>query len=89
MGSQFNPHAELTERLERIEQLLLSGQMSKSFAPETLNLVEASKLCHISKSRMYDLARKKKIPCTRIGSRYIFIRIDLINWFRTNSNNWV
>lgn len=83
--SNFNPFTELTERLDRIEELILSINSRKSETQETLNLTQASKVCQISKSRMYDLSRKGNIPCSRIGNRYIFIRTDLMNWLRTNS----
>lgn len=80
-----NPFEELVSRLDRIESLMLSNNPRNSEAPETMNLSQASKLCQISPSRMYDLSRRKVIPSSRIGSRYIFIRADLLNWLRTNS----
>jgi predicted DNA-binding transcriptional regulator AlpA len=83
--SNYNPFTELTDRLDRIEELILSANSKKPEAQETLNLNQASKVCQISISRMYDLARKGMIPASRIGTRYVFIKTDLLNWLRTKS----
>lgn len=86
MSTNINPFAELTDRLDRIENLILSSSSKNSDTIETLNLAQASKLCQISISRMYDLSRKKIIPSSRIGNRYVFIKVDLLNWLRTQEN---
>ncbi len=80
-----NPFEELSTRLDRIENLILSRSPKNAEVPETLNLSQASKICQISISRMYELSRKGLIPCSRIGNRYIFIKADLLNWLRTAS----
>lgn len=79
-----NPFIDLRDRLDRIEELILSND-SKPDALETLTLSQASKLCQISVSRMYDLSRKQIIPSSRIGNRYIFIKADLLNWLRSQT----
>lgn len=80
-----NPFEELTNRLDRIESLIRTAPPKNSEASETLTLIQASKLCQISTSRMYDLSRRKLIPSSRIGNRYIFIKDDLINWIRSHA----
>lgn len=81
-----NPFEELTVRLDRLEELILSSN-SKPDALDTLNLSQASKLCQISVSMMYDLSRRQIIPSSRIGNRYVFIKADLLNWLRTQTKN--
>jgi len=82
----INPYEDLTNRLDRIENLLLTHNSSKPEIQETLSLSQAAKICQISISKMYDLSRRKFIPSSRIGNRYIFIKNDLLMWLRNQSN---
>jgi len=84
-----NPFEELASRIEnridRFEELFLSPKSKSQEFNETLNIPQASKVCKISVSKTYDLARRGIIPASRIGNRYVFIKSDLINWLRTQS----
>jgi len=47
---------------------------------EILTLKEASELLKLSKSTLYNLARKGKIPARRVGRSWRFVRFNLIQW---------
>lgn len=80
-----NPFTELTERLDRIQELILANSTQGIETQETLNLAQAAKVCKISLSKMYLLSRQGNIPSLRIGNRYVFIKADLISWLRNQS----
>ena len=48
--------------------------------PLTLKAEEAAKVLRISKSKVYDLARKESFPAVRIGKRVVIPRDKLIEW---------
>jgi excisionase family DNA binding protein len=54
--------------------------------PEVLKVVEAAKYLKVSKTLLYELIAKKKIPYTRISERRIIIRRkDLDAWLESRS----
>ena len=39
---------------------------------------------HVSKSLIYQMVSKKKIPCIKVGSRTIFDRVQIDQWLRNH-----
>ena len=50
---------------------------------EVLTLKEASELLKLSKSTLYSLARKGKVPARRVGRSWRFVKFNLIRWLET------
>lgn len=65
------------ERLEKIE-LLLSAQKN------VLNLEEVSLLTGLSKSHLYKLTCKNKIPYYKQAKHLYFDRSEIENWLKSN-----
>ena len=53
---------------------------SKKIGDEILTLEEASHLLKLSKSTVYSLAQKKKIPAFKLGKSWRFVKAYLIRW---------
>jgi len=65
---------EITQRLERIENLLLSQKT-------VLNFDEASEYTGLSKSHLYKLTSTGGVPCYKpTGKRIYFNKIELDEW---------
>lgn len=55
---------------------------------ETLTIItadEAAQLLGIHRQSLYEAARRREIPCGRVGRRFIFAREHLIEWLRTGT----
>jgi excisionase family DNA binding protein len=69
---------EIKERLETIENLLRSQK-------EVLTLDDVSKTTGLSKSHLYKLTSKGKIPHYKPNGKYIFFdRLEIQKWLLTN-----
>lgn len=77
----MNPFLEIVEKLDRIEALLRESQ-SVSPLNGQLDAQEAASYCRVSRSKMYELAQSGKVPCKRVGDKYIFFRDGLDKWLR-------
>lgn len=49
---------------------------------EVMTLEEAAEFLNFSRTYVYQMAREKKIPCTRKGKRYLFLRDSLLQWVK-------
>jgi excisionase family DNA binding protein len=49
---------------------------------KTLNLQEAAGLLHMHVVTVRNKARSGELPAAKIGKRWLFLEIDLINWLR-------
>ncbi|MEI8176466.1 MAG: helix-turn-helix domain-containing protein [Candidatus Omnitrophota bacterium] len=47
---------------------------------EILTLEEASRFLKLSKSTVYNLAQRKKIPAQKIGRSWRFVKAGLLKW---------
>jgi len=47
---------------------------------EILTLKEASELLKVSRSTLYNLVQRKKIPALKIGRSWRFVKAYLIRW---------
>ena len=56
---------------------------------EVLTLKEASELLKLSKSTLYNLARKGKIPARRVGRSWRFVKLSLLRWLASKETNHV
>lgn len=50
-----------------------------------LNLEDVSKQLNLSKSTLYNLTAKKKIPHFKLGSRLMFSQDDLNQWLQQHA----
>lgn len=50
------------------------------FSDEILTLEEASRFLKLSKSTLYNLAQKNKIPSQKVGKSWRFVKAYLIKW---------
>jgi excisionase family DNA binding protein len=49
---------------------------------ETLTLEQAAEILHMHKVTVRNKARSGEIPAAKIGKRWLFLEIDLVNWLR-------
>jgi len=52
-----------------------------------LTIPEVAEYLHISKSKIYYLVAKKKIPHIRIQRNVRIMETDLVNWIKKNKEN--
>lgn len=57
------------------------GERQKS--NDILTLKEASEFLKLSKSTLYNLARKGKVPARRVGRSWRFVKLHLIRWLES------
>jgi len=50
------------------------------FNDEILTLEEASRFLKLSRSTVYSLAQKRKIPAQKVGKSWRFVKSYLIKW---------
>lgn len=53
---------------------------NKGINDEILTLEEASYLLKLSRSTLYNLAQRRKIPAYKIGKSWRFVKAYLIKW---------
>jgi excisionase family DNA binding protein len=51
---------------------------------EIMDVKELSEYLGISKSKIYQLIREKKIPAAKIGGQYKFSKSIINSWFKKN-----
>jgi excisionase family DNA binding protein len=51
-----------------------------AFNEEILTLEEASRFLKLSRSTVYSLAQRRKIPAQKVGKSWRFVRSYLIRW---------
>lgn len=51
-----------------------------AFSDEILTLEEASRFLKLSRSTVYNLAQKRKIPGQKVGKSWRFVKSYLIKW---------
>jgi excisionase family DNA binding protein len=49
---------------------------------KTLTLEEAAEVLHLHKVTLRNKARSGELPAAKVGKRWLFLEIDLINWLR-------
>lgn len=73
-----NPFQEITERLDRIETVLSS--MPQAVADGNLSISETAEFLRQSTSQIYKLAEEGTLPGSKIGTRWVFQKRDLVNF---------
>lgn len=82
--------AEVLERLERIEEVLLkTSKEFQSFPEELLTISEAAQFLKISVSTLYGKVCKRKIPFMKNGKRVYFKKDELTEWLKTGTKGKV
>jgi len=56
-------------------------------AEEILTIDQTGKLLKVGKSTLYKMARDGKIPASKVGREWRFVKSDIIRWIKQNSNN--
>jgi len=59
--------------------------MMKTTSDEILTLEEASQLLKLSRSTVYSLARRRKIPAFKLGRSWRFVKAYLIKWLEASA----
>jgi excisionase family DNA binding protein len=73
--------AMLPEKVNRIEDLLISGKETKVPGKEILNAEEAIALMGISKSMLYKMTHTNEIPFYKPGGKILYFkRAELMDW---------
>ncbi|UZR29477.1 helix-turn-helix domain-containing protein [Methylococcus mesophilus] len=52
---------------------------------ETLDTVEAAELMRVSLGKMTELARTGEVPAVMLGTHYLFLRDELLEYLRTRA----
>lgn len=53
---------------------------------EVLTLDEASEFLKLSKSTLYNLARKGEVPACRVGRSWRFVKAGLLRWLESKQS---
>ena len=80
-----NPFQELNERLDRIEDLLISVKEHKSSEPDgveerLLNVREAARFLGNAVASLYGRTSKNEIPFYKRGKKVYFKKSELLAW---------
>jgi excisionase family DNA binding protein len=81
-----NPFETLTERLDRIENLLENlsqAEKSVEVPEEILTIEQASEFLNLSKNTLYGYVQKSKIPVSKKGKRLYFSKLELLDWVKS------
>jgi len=71
---------QLFEKVEAIEQIVLSLKPAEGDKTDLLNLSEAAVFLKISEASLYTKVSRKEIPFSKPGKRLYFSRSDLQEW---------
>jgi len=63
----------------------IDGSMEKT--EEILTIDQTGKFLKVGKSTLYKMARNGKIPASKVGREWRFVKSDIIKWIKRNSNN--
>ena len=55
---------------------------------EVLTLKETSEFLKLSKSTLYNLARKGEIPARRVGRSWRFVKLHLLRWLESKGTKY-
>ena len=51
---------------------------------ETLNLRQAAEFMHVHHDTLQRMARRGQVPACKVGRRWVFIDVDLVDYMRSN-----
>ena len=54
---------------------------------EILTIVQTGDLLKVGRSTLYKMARDGKIPATKVGREWRFVKSAIISWIKRDSNN--
>jgi len=69
----------LLEKVERLENLLLTGKEDGTVLKEMLTIEEAAEYMGISKSSLYKMNMRNELPTYRPGGKRIYLKRSEIN----------
>lgn len=72
----------LHERLNNIEQLLLTKHEQASEQDELLSVTQAAKFLNLSVPTLYSKVSRKEIPVNKQGKRLYFYKAELAAWIK-------
>lgn len=78
---------QLTEKVERLQELLLNLQPQNEGSNKMLGVEEAASFLGISAQAIYTMASRSIIPYHKPGKRLYFDRHDLEEWIRLGRKN--
>jgi excisionase family DNA binding protein len=69
--------------------LVLNRRVNRSMEQpeEILTIDQTSKFLKVGKSTLYKMARNGKIPASKVGREWRFVKSNIIKWIKRNSNN--
>jgi len=73
----------LHDKLEHLERLILSINITEEKKDELLNVEEASKFLNLSVATIYSKVCKKEISVNKKGKRIYFCRYELMEWIKS------
>ncbi|MDY6862080.1 MAG: helix-turn-helix domain-containing protein [Thermodesulfobacteriota bacterium] len=59
--------------------------MNRKMNDQILTLEETAIYLKIPKTTLYKLAQEQKLPASKIGKHWRFLKNDIINWMRNQS----
>jgi excisionase family DNA binding protein len=73
----------LTEKVDRLELLILNLQPQNEDQHKMLNIREAAAFLNITVAALYSLVSRKDIPVNKPGKRLYFDKNELNEWIRS------
>ena len=54
-----------------------------------MTLEEVAEYLRLSRSKLYDMAQRAEIPCSKVAGRWRFLRTEIDDWMlRQRPNSW-
>lgn len=75
-----NAVSQLMAEVGEIKRVVLARDNPVQRKRLPIEIDEASRIIHKSKSTIYSLVRKKTIPCYKVGKKLYFYEDELLNW---------
>ncbi len=80
-----NPFTDLSQQLDSIERRL--ANLKGANAPEYVDIDEAGKILHLSKSAIYKKTMADELPFYKFGKNLIFKRAELLDFISNHRHN--
>lgn len=87
MQKSANPFDEISERLQRIENCLISYKQVNQPAQDPnlelpISISEASAITNLAVPTIYGLVHQGRIPSYKQGKRLYFLRSEILTWIK-------
>lgn len=80
---------QLIDKLDNIERLLLSQNITPPEEDKLLTIREAAEILHLSVPTVYGLVQRAEVPVCKRGKRLYFSKQELLAWIKSGRKKTV